>query len=248
MAATSSQSASTATLSGVDSTAIDDVARWGGVAGMLGAVLLIAAGVVVGSLGLPDASDVETLTDFENIETGRIIEHFLYLGSVVLFALATVAMHRILARVHPAAALFGAATAFIGLVIMAASAVLHVSTAPLSELYTDPDTPSEDLAAIEYAWHGAQSIFDTMLTTGVFLVPIGIVLFGVAMRRSATFGSGVTYLSLALGAIGVVGATIAIIDTGSMFAALSVLAIAIFFLVTGWQMLRSKPSIDLSGI
>ena len=33
-----------------------------------------------------------------------------------------------------------------------------------------------DQGAIEYAWRGAQSVFDTMLTTGVLLVPIGIVL------------------------------------------------------------------------
>ena len=47
--------------------------------------------------------------------------------------------------------------------MMAASSLLHVSTAPLAELYTDPDTAPEDLPAIEYAWHGAQSVFDTML-------------------------------------------------------------------------------------
>ena len=46
--------------------------RWGGVAGLAGVALLLASAVVVGILGLPDASDVETLTDFADIETGRI--------------------------------------------------------------------------------------------------------------------------------------------------------------------------------
>ena len=60
--------------------------RWGGVAGIAGGILLIASAAVVGALGLPDASDVETLTDFEHIESGRIAEHFLYLGALILFA------------------------------------------------------------------------------------------------------------------------------------------------------------------
>ena len=46
--------------------------RWGGLAGLGGVVLLVGAVVVVVSLGLPDASDVETLTDFDDIEAGRI--------------------------------------------------------------------------------------------------------------------------------------------------------------------------------
>jgi len=69
----------------------EEMRRWGGVAGVAGGLFPIASLVVVVSMGLPDASDVETLTDFANIETGRIIEHFVYLGSVVCFALAALA-------------------------------------------------------------------------------------------------------------------------------------------------------------
>ena len=48
------------------------LARWGGTAGLGGVVLmLLAFGVVIG-LELPDASDPETLTDFADIEAGRI--------------------------------------------------------------------------------------------------------------------------------------------------------------------------------
>lgn len=65
--------------------------------------------------------------------------------------------------------------------------MLHVSTAPLAGLYRAPATPVEDLQAIEYAWHAAQSVFDTMLATGLLLIPIGIVLFGVAMRSSVLY-------------------------------------------------------------
>ena len=121
---------------------------------------------------------------------------------------------------------------------MAASSLLHVSTAPLAELYTAPETPPEDLPAIEYAWHGAQSVFDTMLATGVLLVPIGFVLFGIAMWRATAFGPGLAKLSIGLGAVGIAGATIAVVEPGSAFAAASVLAMVVFHLITGWRTLK----------
>jgi hypothetical protein len=223
--------------------------RWGGIAGLAGPLLLIGSVVVVTVLGLPDASDVETLRDFADIESGRIAEHFLYLGALVMFALHVFVLQRMLTRANQTAALFGTVIAAFGLVIMAASSVLHLSTAPLFDLYNEPGTSPEDLRAIEYAWHGAQSVFDTMLITGVLLVPIGIVLFGVAMRSSSAFGSGVTWLTIGLGAVGIIGAVIAVIDPGSMFAAAGVLAIALFHLSAGWRTFRlgGEEHIDLTG-
>ncbi len=212
--------------------------RWGAIAGLAGAVLMIAAAVVVVVLDLPDASDVETLTDFADIESGRIAEHFLYLGALVLFTLHLLVLYRMLRGAHPAASLFGTAVAAIGFVIMAASSVLHVSTAALSDLYTDADTPPGDLPAIEYAWHGAQSIFDTMLATGVLLVPIGLVLLGVAMLGTSAFGRRLASLTLVLGVFGTLGAAIEIVDTSVEASALSVLAIVIFHLAAGWRTFR----------
>ncbi|MCP3988724.1 MAG: DUF4386 family protein [Actinomycetia bacterium] len=221
--------------------------RWGGVAGLAGVILMVATIAVVVGLGLPDASDPETLTDFADIESGRIAEHFLYLGALMLFALHVFVLHRLLGRAHPAAALFGTVMAGFGLAIMAASSLLHVSTWPLADLYNAPDTPPEDLQAIEYAWYGAQSVFDTMLVTGVLLVPIGIVLFGVAMRRAPVFGPRLAMVAIGLGAIGIIGAAYAVVDPGSDAAAAGVLAIVVFHLSTGWRTLKSgdAESIDL---
>ena len=211
--------------------------RWGGVAGLSGGILMLAAGVVVGVLGLPDASDVDTLRDFADIRSGRIAEHALYLGALMMLALHVFVLYRLLETAHPAAALFGTVTAAFGLVIMAASSLLHVATSPLADLYTAPDTPPEDLPAIEYAWHGAQSVFDTMLATGVLLVPIGIVLLGAAMWNAPAFGPRLAWFAFGLGTVGVVGAAIAVVDPGSEFSAASVLALVVFFLSTGWRTL-----------
>ncbi|MDH3299422.1 MAG: DUF4386 domain-containing protein [Acidimicrobiia bacterium] len=219
--------------------AVNQLIRWGGVSGVAGFAALLCSFVVVGSLGLPDASDVETLTDFADIESGRIAEHFLYLGALMFFALNLVVLYRLLRASHLAAALFGTVVASFGYAIMAAGSLLHVSTSPLSELYTAADATPEDLRAIEYAWHGAQSVFDTLLTTGVLLVPIGIVLFGVAMWQAPTVRRGLVFLTLGLGLVGTVGAVIAVVEPGSLFAAASVLAMAMFHLAIGVWMLRS---------
>ena len=211
---------------------------WGGAAGLLGVLLLLGSVAVVVGLGLPDASEVETLTDFADIRSGRIAEHLLYLGALMLFTVHVFALHRLLRTAHVAAALFATVVAASGLVIMAASSLLHVSTSPLADLYDSPNTPPRDLQMLEYAWHGTQSVFDTMLATGVLLVPIGIALFGLAMRTAPAFGPGLGTLAIGLGTVGLIGATIAVIDPGSMFAAVSVLAIALFNVASGWRTLR----------
>ncbi len=223
--------------------------RWGGVAAIAGGILMLSTVAVVVALALPDASDPETLTDFADIESGRIAEHFLYLGALIMFALHAFVLHRLLRPGHPAAALFGTVVAATGLVIMAASSMLHVSTAPLADLYSAPDTPPDDQQMIEYAWHGAQSVFDTMLATGVLLVPIGIILFGIAMRSTPAFGPGLTWLTIGLGIVGTIGAAIEAIDTGSDLSAASVLAIVVFNLSAGWRTLTlgKKERIDPTG-
>ncbi len=209
---------------------------------MLGAVVVVVA------LGLPDASDPETLTDFADIESGRIAEHFLYLGALIMFTLHVFVLHRLLRPTHAAAALFGTVVAASGLAIMAASSMLHVSTAPLADLYTAPDTSPENQQMIEYAWYGAQSVFDTMLATGVLLVPIGILLFGIAMRSTPAFGPRLTWLTIGLGIVGIIGATIEAIVTGSDLSAASVLAIVVFNLSVGWPTLTlgNNEAIDLT--
>lgn len=229
---------------------IGQMIRWGGVAGVAGVASLLCSAVVVGVMGLPDASDLETLTDFSDIETGRIVEHFFYLGAVMLFALHVFVLHQTLRATHPSAALFGTVMAGFGYVIMAASALLHVSTSPLADLYDDPDRSAEDLHAIEYAWHGAQSLFDTMLTTGVLLVSIGIVLFGVAMRSAPAFGPRLPLFTIALGTVAVICAAIAVIDPGSLLLALSVLGIAVFHLSVGWRTLKvgNEMSVEVTNM
>ena len=231
-----------------DPNSLRQLFRWGGRAALGGVALMLGAVAVVVALGLPDASDPETLTDFADIEAGRIVEHFLYLGALVLFALHVLVLHTVLRPAHRPAALFGAALAVLGFVILAASSLLHVATSPLAEMYTTADTNTEDQRAIEYAWHGAQSVFDTMLATGLLLVPIGMLLMGIAVRRASAFGSRLSTLSIGLGAVGIIGAAVEVIDPDLELSALSVLAIVVFHLSSGRRTLAlaSEPQLDLT--
>ncbi len=82
-------------------TSDQQLCRWGGGAGVAGVISMIAAVAVVVALGLPDASDVETLRDFADIRSGRILEHLFYLGALMMFALHVLVLHRVLRTAHP---------------------------------------------------------------------------------------------------------------------------------------------------
>jgi magnesium-transporting ATPase (P-type) len=212
--------------------------RWGGFAGFVGGLLLLGAFLVVGAVGLPDTSNLDSLTDFPDIETARIVENALYLGALVMFALHSLALSRMLWSTNPAPALFGAATSVLGLVTLIAGALLHVTTATMSDLYVASDTSASERQTIAYVWQGAQSVFDTLLITGALLVAVGILLFGLAMRSSATFGPVISWVSIGLGSLGIVGAAVGVVDPGSPAVAGSILGLLVFHLCTGWLSLR----------
>ena len=225
------------------------LSRWGGRAALAGVALMIGAIAVVVALGLPVASDVETLTDFSDIQTGRIVEHFFSLGALILLALHVLVLDRLLRTAHPPATLFDTAVAEFGFGILAAGSMLHVATSPLADLYVAAGTTAEEQQSIEYAWSAAQSVFDTLLATGLLLAPIGIVLLGVAMRRAPAFGATLAWLSIGLGTVGFVGAAIEAIDPDLELSAASVAAIVVFHLSTGWRTLKlgNRKRNDLGG-
>ena len=172
------------------------LSRWGGMAGLAGGILFVGSAAVIGAMGLPDASDVETLTDFADIEAGRIAEHFLYLGALMLFALHVLILHQLLPR--GSSARFAVRSSRRRVRIRHHGGVIDAARVDIATRRSVHriDTPPEDLPAIEYAWHGAQSVFDTMLATGVLLVPIGIVLIGIAMRSATAFGPRLAWAAI----------------------------------------------------
>lgn len=214
------------------------VLRWGGAAGVLGSVMLLGAFIVVGVLGLPDTSDTASLVDFPDIETARIVENTLYLGALVLWTLHFVALGLALRRAGLAPSLFGSALGIFGLVMLAAGALLHVATGVLSDLYHSSSASAADRATLVLVWQGAQSVFDTLFITGAVVAPVGVLMLGTAMLRSERFGRAVGWLSIVLGAVGVVSAAVGLIDPASAVTAASILGMVVFHLVVGWKCSR----------
>jgi hypothetical protein len=67
-------------------------------------------------------------------------------------------------------------------------------------------------------------------------VPIGFAALGVAMLGVPAFGKGYGGVSVVLGVIGVVAASVLLIDPLSPSAFIGVLALIVFHLVLGWKL------------
>jgi Domain of unknown function (DUF4386) len=145
------------------------------------------------------------------------------------------ALYRALRETSLAPALFGSVVGIVGLGVLAAGALPHVATAPISDLYHAPGATTDDRAALVLMWQASQGIFDALFGVGLLLVPIGFIAMGVAMLRVPTFGKGFGGLSVALGVIGVTAASILLLDPLSPSAFLGVLALIVFHLVLGWK-------------
>jgi hypothetical protein len=217
------------------------VLRWGGLAGMLGGVLFILAMVVVsaGPVGMEDPADLaEWVTRFPDIKTARVIENGIYLVALILEVPLFLALYRALRGTSLAPALFGGALGILGLVSMVVSATPHVAHAPLSDLYHDPGATPADQATLALIWQATWGIFDAMLYVGFFVVPIGLILLGVAMLGTPAFGKRFGGVSVVLGVVGVVAAVIQMADPASMLGSVTYFACLIFYFVLGWKVYR----------
>jgi len=88
----------------------NSVLRWGGLAGILGGILLVAVFVIVGVfVGAPAAEPAETVMRFPDVRAAHIVEEVLYLGVLALWAVHFLALYRALRATSLAPALFGSA-------------------------------------------------------------------------------------------------------------------------------------------
>lgn len=214
------------------------VLRWGGLAGMLGGILHILAFIVVlaGPVGIEEPADLEEwVIRFPDIRAARIVENGLYLVALILGIILFLALYRALRRTSLAPALFGSVLGILGLTVLAAGALIHVATDPLSDIYHAPGATLADQAALALMWQATWGIFEALAAVGFFVVTIGIIALGVAMLGARAFGKGFGWVSVVLGVIGLVGATFFIIDPSSMIVVATFFAIIIFQLVLGWK-------------
>jgi uncharacterized protein DUF4386 len=213
------------------------VLRWGGLAGVLGGVLFILVFAVVIVFVGPDLSaDPEELVKrFPDIRAARTVENGLYLVVLILWVAHFLALYRALRETRRAAALFGSVLGIVGLGVLAAGALPHVATTPISDLYHAPGATPEDQTTLVLLWQATQGIFDALLFVGLVFLPVGLIALGGAMFGTPAFGRGFGGVSVVLGVIGVAAATVVLIDPLSPIAAVGVFVLIIFNLVLGWK-------------
>ena len=212
------------------------VLRWGGLAGILGAIIFIAVFVVViAFVGADPAEPEGSVMRFPDIRAARTVEDSLYLVVLILWIAHFLALYRALRGTSLAPSLFGSVLGIVGLGVLATGALPHVATAPISDLYHAPGATPEDQATLVLMWQATEGIFDALFGVGLLLVPIGFIALGVAMLGAPAFGTGLSGVSVVLGVVGVVAASVLLVDPLSLSAFVGVLALIVFHLVVGWK-------------
>lgn len=212
------------------------VLRWGGLAGILGGLIMILVFVIVAVLVGPDPEELEGfLTRFPGIRAVRTVENSLWLVVLILWMIHFAALYRALRGARLAPALFGSLLGILGLTVLAAGALVHVATAPIADLYHAPGATLEDRAALVLIWQATNGIFEALLLVGGAMAPIGLALLGLAMGQEPAFGRGPGRLSVVLGVVGLVAAAWAIVSLQTAALVFTVLGLVIFHLVLGWK-------------
>ena len=101
-----------------------------------------------------------------------------------------------------------------------------------------PDATADDRATLVLAWQANQGLFDALLLVGLLVIPLGIIVLGVAMRGSPDFGRGTGTVSVVLGVVALLAGLVVLVDPLSLLAALAVFALIAFHIIVGWKTYR----------
>src|SRR5215212_10010810 len=211
------------------------VLQWGGLAGVLGGIIFILVFVIVGVFAGLGPVDVMR---FPDIRTALIVGDSLYLVVLILWVIHFLALYRALRETSLAPALFGSVLGILGLVVLAADSLHGPWQKPISDLYHAPGATLEAQATLVLLWQVTQGIFNALFVTGLVLLPIGVIALGVVMLGTPAFGKGVGGVSVVIGILGVVAASVLLVDPGSPVAIPGVFALIVFNLVLGWKVYR----------
>src|ERR671910_877566 len=156
------------------------VLRWGGLAGILGGITFILVFVIVIVFVGPDPAEPEAeVMRFPDIRAARTVEDSLYLVVLILWIAHFLALYRALRQASLAPALFGSVLGIVGLTVLAAGALPHVATLPISDLYHAAGTSPDERATLVSLWDATRGLFDALFITGLAVLPIGLIVLGI---------------------------------------------------------------------
>lgn len=212
------------------------VLRWSGLAGVLGSIVfLLVFAIVIVFVGPEPARTEGFLLRFPDVRAAHTVENTLYLVALLLYVIHVLGLHRALRETSAAPALFGSALGILGLGVLAVGAIPHIVQARLSDIYHAPGATAGEQESLVLMWEVSQGIFDTLLVTGLFIVPIGYLVLGVAMFGAPSFGKRFGSMSVGLGVAGLIAASALLIGPVSEIAVIGILALIVFHLVVGWK-------------
>jgi hypothetical protein len=211
------------------------VLRWGGLSGILGGIVFILSMVVALVLVPADPpAFTELLARFPDVRILRVMENILYLLGLVLGLPLILSVFYSLRKTSLAPALFGGVISIVGLTAMIVLATPHVAHDSLSEIYHAGAT-LEAQETLGLIWQAIWGVTDTALYVGFLVGMLGFTLLGVAMFGSPDFGKGLRWVSVVLGAAGLVAALLQLVYPGSDVGALSFITYVVFYFVLGWK-------------
>jgi hypothetical protein len=210
------------------------VLKWGGLGGMVGGIVLVIVFVIVAVFV---GSDPNEPMGFPGIRVARTFEDGLYLAVMILWIPLFLALYRALRKERLAPALFGSALGIVGLVVLAAGALPHITTLAVSDLVQASGSTINNEAALEL-WKAAYAVFNALLTAGLILATIGVICLGAAMIKNPKFGKGIGWTSVVLGVAGAIAASVQLWNPDSPAPMVAMVGLILFGAVSGLKTYR----------
>jgi hypothetical protein len=212
------------------------VLQWGGIAGLVGALIFIASIVFqVVFLGTKTtAAGAGPVINFPGIRTEIVIGQTLFLVGTVLLMPLFLALYRSLRGSSLAPAIFGTGLSFLGLAVLAVESEPNVAMTPISNSYHAAGATAAQQASAVQLWQATQGMFNQFDTCAYIFLSIGFILLGVAMMGSPSFGEALGGIITIFGVAGVLGVAFFAV-TSSAFAIFALLTFVLFPLLIGWK-------------
>jgi len=208
----------------------------GGLAGILAGVFFMLTIVTLAGFGpSTTASIADRIMNFPNVRTALSVGNaFYFLVSVSLVGLV-LGLYRAL-RGTPIA-LFGTVLFTLGLGVTFIEDTTQIAFDPISNIYHANGTTAADQHTLTLLWQATQGMFYQFDVGATILLSTGLIVLGVAMFRSPTFGKVFGGLSMAIGAAQIVGVSFFSIGS-TAYAPFAVLAFLVFPIVFGLKIYR----------
>jgi len=219
------------------------VLRWGGLSGMVGGIISIFVPVVLAGFVPPaPAGPAGLVSRFPDARTAIAVGNGIDFVATILLTVLIIALSWALRRTSLAPALFGGILSLLGLGVFFVESSTQVAFDPISNLYHAAGTTA-DQSTFGLVWQATQGMFNQFDTAAVLLLSTGIVVLGVGMLTSPTFGKGYGGVSVAVGVAGLI--EMFFFGITSVLAAIIILPLYIILpILLGWKVYSlSKSSV-----